>query len=933
MSTQLIDLESGSGATGDSGERTDVDAIKPIDAGERVQAAVIDRPFENLRARTEELRQKVEELLYRADADKWIITGGNTIGAVSGPTVAFPTVSWDATTGLCTVSEAIVVQPFVAPSTDLFGFIDWAFTESVAPFGTVTFRFEANDDPLAGTILYDYQLANSIRVYWESSASLGAGVFCQATLEGSPVHMLRIVVRSDGTTNAGHVEDALNLILAPVVPDSILKFSLTGLGTTFVEWVETPGRPNEYMFNTYSREMHRMTKAVFDGFFVGSPLSVDGDGIGIWYEELTDSDTTQHGGRRQATPTTATDVGPFLPPNTVVPVTKLFKFSTEPEKIPGCIPLCRRIGTYLVFIDGTVVEHAHTATLGGEGSIDDLLARYVAHINGSAEQHTAADILFDDTNMNADWGLNPSETQEAVDLVVGALVSEGAGISGASRVHNEAIDTGSAHSETSVAGDLHGQIDDAVGWIADRAHKTKPELITGNWQHSFPSLDKDYKQNIDISTRLTLSSHGGAWGLGVDYSDIARKYSSSSDVNWSNPRSACNIFNGIPVAYPIIAQCVCNIPMSTTYLTEVGMLSRVIVSLTGHATTPRIYITDPLNEFVYPAVNLSPFLPGGTWVGVALCALSDTKIAAMFTNGTNHRVQAWDISNYGTTLTFTVLSGWGTGVALNGTGAGGWETDAIISNYNGTALYTLNSWNHTNSGYAVSEINVATHVVTSSGIGDAPNSTSVFPTGGLMCDTLNVYFTVFHYSTNEAYLCSATQLNLAAGVGGVLPLEVGNLSTEMVRSLAFDGINIYAPVQTPTGASAALYVFDTISLTAVGYLDTTIGVTNDYLTGILKNCCFDGVNLWIQEVSGSQLFLWAIDVGCVDAVTSSTWASLSPKRFSVMNYTDVVTDSGVTYAKLGPIIHDGSSIFTALESVGTSTLSGQMRRITRSCYR
>jgi hypothetical protein len=300
-------------------------------------------------------------------------------------------VSWDATTGLCTVSEAIVVQPFVAPSTDLFGFIDWAFTESVAPFGTVTFRFEANDDPLAGTILYDYQLANSLRVYWESSASLGAGVFCQATLEGSPVHMLRIVVRSDGTTTAAHVQAELNTILAPVVPDSILKFTLTGLGTTFVEWVETPGRPNEYMFNTYSREMHRMTKTVFDGFFVGSPLSVDGDGIGIWYAELTDSDTTQHGGRRQATPTTATDVGPFLPPNTVVPVTKLFKFSTEPEKIPGCIPLCRRIGTYLVFIDGTIVNHTQTVSFGN-ADFAPLLARYNAHVGGTAEEHAASDI-------------------------------------------------------------------------------------------------------------------------------------------------------------------------------------------------------------------------------------------------------------------------------------------------------------------------------------------------------------------------------------------------------------------------------------------------------------------------------------------------------------------------------------------------------------
>jgi hypothetical protein len=93
------------------------------------------------------------------------------------------------------------------------------------------------------------------------------------------------------------------------------------------------------------------------------------------------------------------------------------------------------------------------------------------------------------------------------------------------------------------------------------------------------------------------------------------------------------------------------------------------------------------------------------------------------------------------------------------------------------------------------------------------------------------------------------------------------------------------------------------------------------------------VNLWVQEVSGTQLYLWAIDVGKIDSVTSGTWKSLNPKRFSVMNFTDVATAGGVSFAKLGPITHDGSSVFTSLKSDGLSTLSGQMRRVTRSCYR
>lgn len=466
MSTQLIDLESGSVATGDSGERADADAIKPIDAGERVQAAVIDRPFENLRARTEELRKKVEELLYRADADKWIITGGNNIGAVTAPgATAFPTVSWNATTGLAAISEAIVVQPFVAPNTDLFGSLTYAFAG-----GTDTFVFESNDDALASDILYDYQLANSLRIIWETSASLG-GDFCVATLEGTPEHILRIVIRNDGTTNAAHVETELNTILAPTIPAATFKFSLTGPGTTFLDLSDIAGREDEYMTNTYSRELHYITKAIFDNFFIGSPLSVDGDGVGIWYEELTDSVAAQHGGRRQATPTTATDVAPNLPPNTEVPGTKLFKFSTEPEKIPGCIPICRRIGTYLVFIDGTVVEHAHTATLGGEGAIDDLLARYVAHIGGSAEKHAASAI----TSSAYSW-ISSTNVGAVINEIVDDLASTA---SGTTRIGGAAIvDTPSGV----VLGTLYAQLTEILGHINDRARIASGETISGNWE-------------------------------------------------------------------------------------------------------------------------------------------------------------------------------------------------------------------------------------------------------------------------------------------------------------------------------------------------------------------------------------------------------------------------------------------------------------------
>jgi hypothetical protein len=892
---------------------------------------VFDRPLENLRARTEELRKKVEELLYRADADKWIITGGDAMGQVTlSGAVPFPEVTWSASAGAFLITEDIVVQPFMAPNTDLFASQDYVFGGAA----TFTFSLTAHTaTPAIGPLRQDYQLANSARIIWEEALP-GAisGGYCEAALEGSPEHILRITIRNDGLTQASNVVTALNLILAPTVTTSPFSYVLAGIGLTYVLLSDITGSTDVTLTSSYSRELHLIARTDVPMFFGSNPLADDGDGVGIWFEELVDSVATGRGGRRQATPLTYDDVL-HSQPNTIVPVSKLFLFSATPEQIPGAIPLCRRIGTSLVFIDGTVVADGQTATFGGEGSIDTLRAEYDAHVAGTADKHPADDITFDDTNFNTAWSLNPSEVQEALDLVVGALTEESAGVSGASRVHNETIDTGSAHSETSAAGTLHAQVDDLAGWVGERAHKTAPELITGNWQRSFPAITNDYQQNIDISTRLDLSCHGGAWGSTVTYTDIARKYAATGhDVYWGNPKAGCNAYNGIAPANPIVGQCVCNLPQSAAYLTESGMLSRVLLSLGANGTIPRLFISDPLQETVLSPIDLRPYLPVGTWVSTALCAVTDTRIAAMFTDGSSSIVQVWDITD-GVTLSLSVASGWGTGVVLPGSAGGSWVADAIIADIDGASLYTLNSGEASDQNHVISKIDIATHVVTASGRGDAASNPNIYAVGGLVCDTDNIYFTTLNRFSHAPELNSATKADLSVGVGGDLPLSLGNLDEEICCSLAFDGVNVYAPIMTPSSTSAALMIFDVVDKLASGYADPNYGGAGALLHGLLKNCCFDGVNLWIQEVqSGGQLVLWAIDVGAFDS-TGGSWADVQPRSFPILRYSEIVTDSGVTYPLLGPIISDGSSVFTALESVNASSLCGQMRRVTRSCYR
>jgi len=397
MSNQLIDFESGSVATGDSGERTSSTAIKPYSDGESLDQTVLDRPHENMRARTEAVRKRVEDLLYQADADKWIITGGDGIGDVTGAGAAeFPTVKWNEVTGIFEISEAIVIQPLMAPNTDLYGSQVYSITDSIPT--TVTFTFTANQ--------FDYQLANQLQIIWEEAATGDiSGGSCEATLEGSPAHILRIVIRDDGLTQGTNIDTALGLILPAVAVTHVMG----GVGSTYVALSDITD-PDVVVKGTYSRELHHILATTFStGFFAvpANALSVDGDGIGIWFEDIIDPDPLTFGGRRQATPLTVTA------PNTEVTVGQLFKFSTEPSKIYGAIPLCRRIGTYLVFVDGTVVAHGQTVKFSQKGTeIVDILALLADQAGSDAGNTLIGCDAVTDTPLSLAAGTQRAQTVE-----------------------------------------------------------------------------------------------------------------------------------------------------------------------------------------------------------------------------------------------------------------------------------------------------------------------------------------------------------------------------------------------------------------------------------------------------------------------------------------------------------------------------------------
>ncbi|RLI88031.1 MAG: hypothetical protein DRP01_00325 [Archaeoglobales archaeon] len=338
MSDQNIYFEH----AGDTGERADAESIEPYNDGEPAGQTVFRRPPENLRYRTEVLRTAGEDGKYLQDSDmRWLISGGNDVGAAAGSLM--PTVTWDKTAGSFIISNNIVVQPMSTPAADAKA--SKAYTFGVAPTDVV-FTFTS--------LLFAYEGANQRRIVWEAkpSAEIPGGV-CSAVVSGDPEHILTITVKDTWDTQAQDVDNALTAIAVDLVTMGI---SYTMVGIVSVNISALPTDADFVLNSTWERELHYITPAQIVDFFTAPANALaDGDTLSIWYDWLYDDISGNNGGRRQSS-TSTVDIGTGFPPNTHVTSGQMFKTTAEAEKIPLSIPLCKRIGDDLIFIDGTVVK-------------------------------------------------------------------------------------------------------------------------------------------------------------------------------------------------------------------------------------------------------------------------------------------------------------------------------------------------------------------------------------------------------------------------------------------------------------------------------------------------------------------------------------------------------------------------------------------------
>jgi hypothetical protein len=366
MARREVDFKQGSETTGDSGERGNalgvdkgIASIKPVKDGEIFNAATMTRPTENNRRRTEALRKRAESSNLVIDLNhKWCVTGGNAAGIALTPGCGYvyssPRIlTWAEDTGITdykfTVDVPLVINSLTTPKSSTREEVTYTFTDPVS--STVQFIPTRQE--------YDSEYrANDIRIQWVfvPAGDLTAATlpdYCNIEALGDPEHILKISVRDDELTTVAHVHSALFT--------ASLSVGLVGLGfvvsgTAYIQAAmfgigDTP--VTDYVLcKTASRFLFYIPTSVFDDFFAANRGLDDGDTLAIAFD--TDQTRfTYNTGINGVTTVTSAD---------------LFITTDNPERIPLCFPLCKRVGSTLYWLDGTVVDVNSVPCFFGENA-------------------------------------------------------------------------------------------------------------------------------------------------------------------------------------------------------------------------------------------------------------------------------------------------------------------------------------------------------------------------------------------------------------------------------------------------------------------------------------------------------------------------------------------------------------------------------------
>lgn len=382
---------------GDTGQ-ANLDSIQPISDGEAAKQIALRRVSENIRSRTEIIRDEIEELKYYRDYEQLMIesSGNVTWGGASD----------DAGTGFITSAAVLRITPLLAPLASTKG------TLTIGTTNQVTYTISASG--------YATQGMNAILVEHRDIT----GTTLSALITPGPVK--RIVVFFD-LANATHTPAATAAVVTTAIStdsagDTVYgitgKVTVSSSGTGII--IVGTGR----IEGTADAELHVVTAAD-----LGAISLAKGDGIAIWYRYLIEpsgisGDTTDPKGVGLLGGRAESSVGRG---NTSIPSGSLFKTSTAARKIPGAIPICRVANNgQLIFFDGTRIQKGETISFASPTSVAN--AALTAHISNLATVNGAGIVGYNGSPNWAD-GVQAIAAAVTVEAAIDEIVSDLAAIS------------------------------------------------------------------------------------------------------------------------------------------------------------------------------------------------------------------------------------------------------------------------------------------------------------------------------------------------------------------------------------------------------------------------------------------------------------------------------------------------------------------------
>jgi len=559
--------------------------------------------------------------------------------------------------------------------------------------------------------------------------------------------------------------------------------------------------------------------------------------------------------------------------------------------------------------------YSYLASVNVQTAIQELVDDLADDAWTAPNPDGAERVGFDSTVWNGyGWAIAPT-VRSALNTIAGALVSQGAGTSGADMVGTEAI---AGTPEAIAASDVMAVLEAIYGHLNARTERSTAETVDGRWQFDngvaglLAARARASEQVIHRNVPFFNAFDGG-----VNYPGVRSwNHYAMQDVwnGFTRAQSWAGTSNAIDLATHLV-----------DVFTFVDVNGRRRVG--ALAATGGIAHWDP-NDIVtlistaYPAGSL----PAGTWTATSCCC-DGRYLYVMFVDLTAvgvepHHLQCFDLHS----PTLAPNAGWAaTGTALPGTGvnpgvASKGDRVRIVSGDHESGpvrLCTANSWvaAAAAASSSISIIVATTGAIVASGSGDVTGSADHYASGGIASDGTNVFVTYLDSVSSAGYLASATIANPQVG-SGLASFPIGEATFVAFPS---DVVSDGAVLWCISGAGKVV----TYELAAEFMRENTGPGTAD----LYRWMAFDGLHIWWAEHEDvdSVTTLYRAPCSRYRPTTAAQVAAVFvDERFCIMNRDEAGV--GVPFSAMGRMVWDGDSMWALLSSEDDA-VKGRVRRV------